>query len=68
MVRPIKRSLMAIIALALSCCALGYNPIAHSRSNTFVAQKSAPFVGTFDVKKFGACWESCLPKGFSSGT
>ena len=54
MVRPIRRSLVAVIVLALCCCALVYNPAAHSRSITVVTQKNLPLAGTFDVKKFGA--------------
>lgn len=54
MVRPIRRSLAAIIVLALSCCALAYNPTAYSGSTAVVTQKSVPLAGVFDVKKFGA--------------
>lgn len=54
MVRPFRRSSIAILALALSCCALAYNPTAHSRSTPLVTQKNLPSAGTFDVKKFGA--------------
>lgn len=54
MVRPIRRSLIALIVFALSCCALAYNPIAQSRSTALVAQKNVSVSGTFDVRKFGA--------------
>src|SRR5262249_12726205 len=54
MVKPIKRSLTTILILALACCAFAYSHTAYSSSTTRVAQKAAPFVGAFDVKKFGA--------------
>ena len=57
MTKRIQRSLIAIISLALSCSVLAYNPTAHSRSTPLSqkpSQKTAPFAGFFDVKKFGA--------------
>lgn len=54
MVRPIRRSLIAVIVLALACCALAYNSTVHSRSTAVVTQKNLPATGTFDVRKFGA--------------
>ncbi len=53
MTKHIRRSLIAIMFLALSCCVLAYNPTAHSRS-TPSAQKPVPVAGFYDVKKFGA--------------
>jgi len=56
MVRPIRRSLVAVIVLALCCCALAYNPAALPRSAPVVTQKNLPLpsAGIFDVKRFGA--------------
>ena len=53
MVRPLRRSAIPILVLALSCCALAYSHTAYSGA-TPAAQKNSPFVGAFDVKKFGA--------------
>ena len=54
MVIPFRRSLLAILILAFGCCAFTYSYTAYSGSTTHVAQKTAPFAGAFDVKKFGA--------------
>jgi len=54
MVRPIRRSLITVIFLALTCSALAYNPIVQSRSTALVTEKNVPLAGVFDVKKFGA--------------
>ena len=54
MVRPIRRSLITVIVLALTCSALAYNPIVQSRSTALVTEKNVPLAGVFDVKKFGA--------------
>ena len=54
MVKPFRRSLLAILILAFGCCAFTYNHTAYPTATTAVAQQSAPFVGAFDVKKFGA--------------
>ena len=53
MVRPLRRSAIPILVLALSCCALAYSHTAYS-GPTPAAQKNSPFAGAFDVKKFGA--------------
>jgi polygalacturonase len=53
MVKPIRRSLIPILVLALTCCALFYNHAVYS-GPTPAAQKNVPFAGAFDVKKFGA--------------
>jgi polygalacturonase len=53
-IRLPKRSLLAILVVALASGALAHNHIAYSGSATATAQKSAPFAGAFDVKKFGA--------------
>jgi len=50
MVKPFRRLWIAIFVLALAGCAFTYNPIAYSEP----VQKSAPFVGAFDVRKYGA--------------
>lgn len=54
MVKPFRRSLLPILILALACCALAYSSAASSSATRVVAQKSSPFAGPFDVKKFGA--------------
>ena len=54
MVNPFRRSLLAILILAFGCCAFTYSHTAYPSATTAVAQKSALFVGAFDVKKFGA--------------
>jgi polygalacturonase len=48
------RSLLAILILAFGCSVFTNSPDAYSSSTTPLAQKSAPFAGAFDVKKFGA--------------
>ena len=50
MVKPFRRLWIAIFVLALAGCAFTYNPTAYSEP----VQKSAPFVGAFDVRKYGA--------------
>ena len=54
MVKPFRRSFIAILILAFGCCAFTYSHNAYSSFTTPAAQKSAPFTGAFDVKKFGA--------------
>jgi polygalacturonase len=54
MVKPFRRLLLTILILALGCCAFTYGPTTYSTATTPFAQKSAPFVGAYDVKKFGA--------------
>ena len=54
MVKPIRRTLIVIVALALSAFALAYNSTTQSRSKALVTQKNVPLAGAFDVKKFGA--------------
>ena len=51
MVKPFRRLWIAIFVLALACCAFTYNP---SGAANPLVQKSAPFTGAFDVRKFGA--------------
>ncbi|HSE15944.1 MAG TPA: glycoside hydrolase family 28 protein [Pyrinomonadaceae bacterium] len=51
MIRPLRISLL-ILTLAL--CAFTASHTVHSTATTALAQKSAPFAGAFDVKKFGA--------------
>src|SRR5215211_6941264 len=46
MIRP-------ILILALACCAFTSSHTVHSTATTAVAQK-APFVGAFDLRKYGA--------------
>src|ERR1051325_6702620 len=50
MIKPFRRLCIAFFVLALACCAFTHNPTAYSDS----VQKSAPFTGAFDVRKFGA--------------
>ena len=47
MIRP-------ILILALACCAFTSPQTLHSTATTSVAQKRAPFIGAFDVRKYGA--------------
>ena len=54
MLKPLRRSFTAILILAFGCCVFNYSHTASSSSTIPVAQKSAPFAGAFDVKKFGA--------------
>ena len=54
MVRPFRRLLLTILILTLGCYAFIQGPTAYSGATTAIAQKSAPFAGAFDVKKFGA--------------
>src|SRR2546423_10995266 len=54
MVKPFRRLLLTILILAFGCCAFIYSPTTYSTATTPFAQKSAPFGGAFDVKKFGA--------------
>ncbi len=53
MVKPF-RTLFPILILAFACCAFTYSHTAYPSAITVAAQKSAPFAGAFDVKKFGA--------------
>jgi polygalacturonase len=50
MIKPFRRLSIAIFVLALVCCVFTHNPTAYSEP----VQKSAPFAGAFDVRKFGA--------------
>ena len=54
LIRLPKRSLLAILVVALGAGVLAYDPITHSTSAQNGAQKSAPYAGAFDVRKFGA--------------
>jgi polygalacturonase len=54
MVKPFRRSFIALLILALSCCGFAYSQTAYPSLTTLVAQQRTPFVGAFDVKKFGA--------------
>src|ERR1044072_1759264 len=54
MVKPFRRSFLAILILSLCCGAFSYGPTAYSTATTPIAQTSALFAGAFDVKKFGA--------------
>jgi polygalacturonase len=49
-----SKRVLTILILAVACCTFTYNPTTSSSATTHVAQKSAPFAGAFDVKKFGA--------------
>ena len=49
-----KPTRLAILLLALSFSAFAFLPTTYSNSVPPLAQKSAPFTGTFDVRKFGA--------------
>jgi len=51
MIRPLRISLLI---LALAGCSFTSFHTVHSTATTPVAQKAAPFVGAFDVRKFGA--------------
>jgi polygalacturonase len=54
MIKPFRRLLLTSLIITVGCCAFNYSPITSSTATTPIAQKSAPFVGAFDVKKFGA--------------
>ncbi|HJP91796.1 MAG TPA: glycoside hydrolase family 28 protein [Pyrinomonadaceae bacterium] len=54
MVKPFRWLLLTILILTLGCGAFIHDPTAYSSATTPIAQKSAPFAGAFDVKKFGA--------------
>ena len=49
-----KPNRLAILVLALSFSAFAFLPTTYSNSAPPFTQKSAPFTGTFDVRKFGA--------------
>jgi polygalacturonase len=49
-----KPTRLAILVLALSFSAFAFLPTTYSNSASPFWQKSAPFTGTFDVRKFGA--------------
>ena len=51
MVKPLR---VTLFVLALVCSAFTLLPTAYSNSEPPVPQKSAPFTGAFDVRKFGA--------------
>lgn len=51
MVKPFRRLWIAIFILTLACCVFTHNP---SGAANPPAQKSAPFAGAFDVRRFGA--------------
>lgn len=53
-IRLPKISLLVLALVALGSGALTHNHIVHSSSAPALPQKSSPFVGAFDVKKFGA--------------
>lgn len=53
-IRLPERSLISILVVTLGVGVLAYNQTAYSSSTEHAPQKSAPFVGVFDVKKFGA--------------
>ena len=53
-IRLPKRSLVAILVVALTTATLAYNPRAYSSSVQNGVQKNSPYAGAFDVKKFGA--------------
>jgi polygalacturonase len=50
-VKPFRRLWIAFLVLALACCVFTFNP---SGAANPLVQKSAPFSGAFDVRKFGA--------------
>src|SRR6476620_11850302 len=50
----IKQFRLPIVILALLCFAFTLSHTPYSGATTIVAQKSSPFVGAFDVRKFGA--------------
>ena len=49
--KPFRRLWIAFLVLALACCVFTFNP---SGAANPLVQKSAPFSGAFDVRKFGA--------------
>ncbi len=49
-----KQFRLPIAILALLCCAFTLSHAPSSGATTVVAQKSSPFTGAFDVRKFGA--------------
>jgi polygalacturonase len=50
-VKPFRRLWIAFLVLALACCVFTFNP---SGAANPPVQKSAPFSGAFEVRKFGA--------------
>src|SRR5215204_4351965 len=54
MVKPFRRLLLPILILAIACCAFTSSDTVHPTATSAIAQKPAPFVGAFDVRKFGA--------------
>ena len=50
----IKQLRLPTAILALLCCAFTLSHAPYSGATTVVAQKSAPFTGAFEVRKFGA--------------
>jgi polygalacturonase len=50
-VKPFRRLWIAYLVLALACCVFTFNP---SGAANPPVQKSAPFSGAFEVRKFGA--------------
>jgi polygalacturonase len=50
-VKPFRRLWIAFLVLALACCVFTFNP---SGAANPLVQKSAPFSGAFEVRKFGA--------------
>jgi len=49
-----KQFKLPIVILALLCCAFTLSHAPYSGATTVVAQKSSPFTGAFEVRKFGA--------------
>src|SRR5215213_10604534 len=54
MVKPFRRLLLPTLILAIACYAFTSSHTVDSTATSVIAQKSAPFVGAFDVRKFGA--------------
>ena len=54
MIKCLRSSLLPILILTIAAGALTYSRTASSTATTIVAQKSAPLVSPFDVRKFGA--------------
>ncbi|HEX6716135.1 MAG TPA: glycosyl hydrolase family 28-related protein [Pyrinomonadaceae bacterium] len=54
MLKPLRRLLLPILIVAVGSSAFTLNHTAYSSATRVVAQKSPPFAGAFDVKKFGA--------------
>ena len=54
MIKPLRSFLLPILILTVAGGALTYSRAGYSTATTVVAQKSAPFAGAFDVRKFGA--------------